>query len=36
MTSLIDWDSPTFGDPATCVHESSVGSWTTCEPEEQS
>lgn len=27
MNSLIDWDSPTFGDPATNVHVSSTGSW---------
>lgn len=27
MTSLIPWDSPTFGQPGHNVHESSTGSW---------
>lgn len=27
MTSLIDWDSPTFGQSGHNVHESSTGSW---------
>ena len=33
MSPLVDWYAEDFGGH---VHESSVGSWTTCEPEEQS
>ncbi len=32
--SHFSWDSPTFGSPATCVHEAENGSWVGVEREE--